>query len=150
MRKLVIDKAGAQATVARFSARALRARPVSTEEMVHTTPRSTSCSSSSRSVLPNVALEGIYTQLHSIKLNDPETGHQLDQFHQVLDAIHDAGFETGIVHAAGSFTLLHNSNARLDGVRAGSAGAGRPPGRCAFWRAATGPAWPRSRSPGAG
>ena len=75
--------------------------------------------------LPNVALEGIYTQLHSIKLNDPETGHQLDQFHQVLDAIHAAGFETGIVHAAGSFTLLHNSNARLDGVRAGSAILGR-------------------------
>ena len=41
----------AQATVERFSARALRASPVSTEETVHTTFRSTSCSSSSRSVV---------------------------------------------------------------------------------------------------
>ena len=41
----------ASATVERFSARALRAIPVSTEEMVHTTFRSTSRSSSSRSVV---------------------------------------------------------------------------------------------------
>ena len=41
----------ASATVERFSARALRARPVSTEEMVHTTFRSTSRSSTSRSVV---------------------------------------------------------------------------------------------------
>ena len=33
--------------------------------------------------LPNVALEGIYTQLHAIKVGDPEAAHQLDQFHQV-------------------------------------------------------------------
>ena len=30
----------------------------------------------------------------------PEVGAQLRQFHQVLDAIHAAGFETGTVHAA--------------------------------------------------
>ena len=75
--------------------------------------------------LPNVALEGIYTQLHGMKLNDPEAEHQLDQFHQVLDTIHSAGFETGTIHAAGSFALLHNDSARLDGVRAGSAILGR-------------------------
>lgn len=75
--------------------------------------------------LPNVALEGIYTQLHAMKLNDPECAHQLDQFHQVLDTIHAAGFETGTVHAAGSFALLHNDSARLGGVRAGSAILGR-------------------------
>ena len=49
--------------------------------------------------LPNVALEGIYTQLHGMKRNDPEAGRQLEQFHQVLDTIHTAGFETGTVHA---------------------------------------------------
>lgn len=75
--------------------------------------------------LPNVALEGIYTQLHAMKVGDSECARQLDQFHQVLDTIHAAGFETGTVHAAGSFALLHNDSARLDGVRAGSAMLGR-------------------------
>ena len=75
--------------------------------------------------LPNVALSGIYTQLHAARANDPETEQQLSQFAQVLDTIHKAGFETGVVHAAGSFALLHNDSARLDGVRAGSAILGR-------------------------
>ncbi len=75
--------------------------------------------------LPNVALEGIYTQLHAVKVADQESAHQLDQFNQVLDTIHAAGFETGTVHAAGSFALLHNDSARFDGVRAGSAILGR-------------------------
>lgn len=75
--------------------------------------------------LPNVALSGIYTQLHAAKLNDPETAEQMEQFHQVLDTIHKAGFETGTVHAAGSFALLHDESVRMDGVRAGSAILGR-------------------------
>ena len=75
--------------------------------------------------LPNVALSGIYTQLHAARPNDPEAKQQLEQFHQVLDTIHAAGFETGTVHAAGSFTLLHDQESRLDGVRAGSAILGR-------------------------
>ena len=75
--------------------------------------------------LPNVALSGIYTQLHAAKVNDPTGKEQLEQFHETLATIHAAGFETGIVHAAGSFALLHNDNARLDGVRAGSAILGR-------------------------
>ena len=75
--------------------------------------------------LPNVALEGIYTQLHAMRVGDPECAHQLERFHQVLDTVHAAGFETGTVHAAGSFALLHNDSARLDGVRAGSAILGR-------------------------
>ncbi len=75
--------------------------------------------------LPNVALAGIYTQLHAARVNDPETEQQLSQFAQVLDTIHKAGFETGMIHAAGSFALLHNESARMDGVRAGSAILGR-------------------------
>jgi len=59
------------------------------------------------------------------KVNDPECREQLEQFHHVLDTIHAAGFETGVVHAAGSFALLHDQSARLDGVRAGSAILGR-------------------------
>lgn len=75
--------------------------------------------------LPNVALEGIYTQLHGMRPNDPEAERQLDQFRRVLDTVHQAGYETGTVHAAGSFALLHNDNARLDAVRVGSAILGR-------------------------
>ena len=75
--------------------------------------------------LHNVALAGIYTQIHAVKADDPEAKVQLEQFAQVLNTIHAAGFETGIVHAAGSFALLHNSQALLDGVRAGSAILGR-------------------------
>ena len=63
--------------------------------------------------LPNVALEGIYTQLHAAKPNDPELSHQLEKFHQVLDTIHSDKHETGIIHAAGSFALLHSDSARL-------------------------------------
>ncbi len=75
--------------------------------------------------LPNVALSGIYTQLHAARPRDPESAQQLELFHQALDTIHAAGFETGTVHAAGSFALLHDENARMDGVRAGSAILGR-------------------------
>lgn len=75
--------------------------------------------------LPNVALTGIYTQLHGTAPRGLEASAQLEQFQQVLEAIHTAGFETGIVHAAGSYALLHYDFARMDGVRAGSALLGR-------------------------
>ena len=75
--------------------------------------------------LPNVALSGIYTQLHAASANDPETQQQLKQFQSVLDTIHEQGFETGIIHAAGSFSLLHNEETLFDAVRAGSAMLGR-------------------------
>lgn len=74
--------------------------------------------------LPNVALSGIYTQLHAFPGRDA-TDEQLKQFQQVLDAVHAAGFETGTVHAAGSYALMHRELARLDAVRAGSALMGR-------------------------
>ena len=75
--------------------------------------------------LPNVALSGIYTQLYSSRPRDPRVKEQLEQFAKVRQTIHAAGFETGLVHAAGSFTLLHNDDARLDGVRISSAILGR-------------------------
>ena len=65
--------------------------------------------------LPNVALTGIYTQLHGSAPRGQEASGQLEQFKQVLDAI----------HAAGSYALLHYDFARMDGVRAGSALLGR-------------------------
>ena len=75
--------------------------------------------------LSSVALTGIYTQLHMTRKRDQETAAQLKRFQQVLTHIHEAGFETGVVHAAGSFALLHAPDARFDGVRAGTALLGR-------------------------
>ena len=75
--------------------------------------------------LPNVALSGIYTQLHAAPREKQSAEAQLQQFHQVVETIHQAGFETGTVHAAGSYALLHFDFARLDAVRAGSVLLGR-------------------------
>ena len=75
--------------------------------------------------LPNVAVSGLCTQLHTLKPNGKDLDGQLADFTRAVDAIHAAGFETGIVHAAGSYALLHCAQARLDGVRAGSALLGR-------------------------
>lgn len=75
--------------------------------------------------LPNVAISGVYTQIHSMKKDGQDASAQLEGFRQIVEAIHAAGFETGTVHAAGSFALLHYDFARLDAVRAGSALLGR-------------------------
>ena len=75
--------------------------------------------------LPNVAVSGICTQLHARKKGGEDLAARLGQFHRVVEAIRAAGFETGVVHAAGSYALLHCADARLDGVRAGSALLGR-------------------------
>ena len=75
--------------------------------------------------LPNVAVSGLCTQLHTLKPDGRDLDSQLADFTRAVEAIHAAGFETGIVHAAGSYALLHCTQARLDGVRAGSALLGR-------------------------
>lgn len=81
--------------------------------------------------LPNVALSGIYTQIHAAAGGQRGAELQLAELNQVLDLIHAAGFETGTVHAAGSYALMHYDFARLDAVRVGSAilGRGRSGGR---------------------
>jgi alanine racemase len=71
--------------------------------------------------LPNVAFSGVYTQLASDKSMDG----QLAAFQQAVDAVHAAGCETGIVHAAGSYAMLHSEFTHLDAVRAGSILLGR-------------------------
>ena len=75
--------------------------------------------------LPNVAVSGLCTQLHALKKDGRDLDSQLADFTRAVEAIHTAGFETGLVHAAGSYALLHCAQARLDGVRAGSALLGR-------------------------
>ena len=74
--------------------------------------------------LPNVALSGIYTQIHAAPRQDT-TEAQLEQFQQVIESIHAAGFETGTIHAAGSYALMHRELSRLDAVRASSVLMGR-------------------------
>lgn len=71
--------------------------------------------------LPNVAVSGIYTQMSGGRALD----HQLAVFRQAVETIQAAGCETGIVHAAGSYALLHSELAHLDAVRAGSILLGR-------------------------
>ena len=75
--------------------------------------------------LPNVALSGIYTQLHAARTGGQDAEEPFHAFQAALDAVHAAGFETGIAHAAGSYALLHCGFARLDAVRAGSVLLGR-------------------------
>lgn len=75
--------------------------------------------------LPNVAISGIYTQIQAKGGKGKESQEQLNQFHTAVESIQKAGFETGIVHAAGSYALLHYDFARMDGVRAGSVILGR-------------------------
>ncbi len=75
--------------------------------------------------LPNVAISGIYTQIHCAKPDGRDASVQLGEFNALLEAIRAAGFETGTVHAAGSFALLHYDEAVLDAVRPGSAFLGR-------------------------
>ena len=75
--------------------------------------------------LQNVAISGIYTPFQSSSTNEKAVAVQLDEFTQVVRQIQRAGFETGIVHAAGSFSTLRYDFARLDAVRVGSALLGR-------------------------
>lgn len=72
----------------------------------------------------NVAVSGIYTQLHS---SDHVRGitEQLEAFNHVVEVLQGAGYETGTLHAAGSFALLHCDMSHLDAVRAGSILLGR-------------------------
>ncbi len=75
--------------------------------------------------LQNVAISGIYTSLQSGSGRARGVEAQLERFREVVDAVQGAGFETGTVHAAGSFAALHYESARLDAVRVGSALLGR-------------------------
>ena len=75
--------------------------------------------------LPNVALSGIYTQMHAAGGGERRATDQLAEFQQVVEAVQAAGFETGTVHAASSSALMDYAFARLDAVRVGSAFLGR-------------------------
>lgn len=67
--------------------------------------------------LSNVAITGTYTQLHPAG----DVSGQLGLFRSTLDALHAAGLETGVTHAAGSYALLRTQGVQLDAVRIGPA-----------------------------
>ena len=75
--------------------------------------------------LPNVAVSGVYTQIHTTGTRARDVAEQLDVFNQTVKAIQSAGFETGVVHAAGSYALMRYDFARMDAVRVGTALLGR-------------------------
>ena len=75
--------------------------------------------------LSNVAVSGLYTQLRSLRKDGRDAAAQIESLRRVVEAVRSQGFEPGVVHAAGSFALLHYEFARLDAVRAGSALLGR-------------------------
>ncbi len=75
--------------------------------------------------LQNVAISGIYTHFQSASVKAKAVAAQLDAFGQVVRDIQKAGFETGVVHAAGSFSTIQFDFSHLDAVRVGSALLGR-------------------------
>ncbi len=75
--------------------------------------------------LQSVAVSGIYTQLRSRRARGHGVTEQLELFAQTVEQLHAAGYETGTVHAAGSYAMLHYDMSHLDAVRAGSAMLGR-------------------------
>lgn len=68
--------------------------------------------------LPNVTISGTYTHLCSAT---HDTTRQMESFQTVLDTLHAAHLEPGLVHAAGSSALMSATEACLDAVRVGSA-----------------------------
>ena len=75
--------------------------------------------------LPGIAVTGVCTQLYTKSKKGRTLAAQIGEFTHTVEAIHAAGFETGTVHAAGSYVLMHFPEARLGGVRAGTVLMGR-------------------------
>lgn len=75
--------------------------------------------------MPNIAVTGIFTHFHSAFSSKKDTMKQLNQFRQVIDKLHEKGFETGTAHCANSSALFKYEDACLDAVRVGSAFLGR-------------------------
>lgn len=74
--------------------------------------------------LQNVAISGIYTHFQPVS-SRKKAEAQLAEFSALVQSIQRAGFETGTVHAAGSYSTLHYDFSHLGAVRVGSALLGR-------------------------
>lgn len=77
------------------------------------------------SYMKHLAISGIYTHFHSAFCNKGETKKQYRSFMSVINAIQQAGFETGMVHCCNSAAFLQFPELHADAVRIGSAFLGR-------------------------
>ena len=75
--------------------------------------------------MDGIAVSGIYAHLSCAFCSKKITRKQLDRFHGVINAIQDAGYESGVPHVLNSEGLLRFPEYRLGGVRVGSAILGR-------------------------
>lgn len=75
--------------------------------------------------LSSIAVSGVCTQVHSERKDGQDIAAALEIFRGAVDGIRAAGLEPGVVHAAGSFPLLHCEDVQMDAVRVGSALLGR-------------------------
>jgi len=82
--------------------------------------------------MPNLAITGIFTHLHSAFKSEKSVRAQLYVFETVLQRLRSEGIELGTVHAAGSSALFRYDFARYDAVRVGSAFCGRLAGKQAY------------------
>jgi alanine racemase len=72
--------------------------------------------------LPGIELEGIYTHFAQADSTDKKyTKRQLDQFMNFMHALHHAGLEIPLKHAANSAAIIDLPETHLDMVRAGLA-----------------------------
>lgn len=77
---------------------------------------------------PRLLLEGTMTHLaRADEPDDPTTDAQLDVFEDTFAALHAAGIDPGLRHAANSAATIAHPRARLDLVRVGIATYGIPP-----------------------
>lgn len=77
---------------------------------------------------PHVRIEGMYTHFSKAYADLVTTKRQLDDLKSVAQAVRDAGFDPGMLHAANSpalFNFAKDLDVQLDAVRIGSAFTGR-------------------------
>ena len=92
--------------------------------------------------LKNLHVTGMYTHFANAfapgKAGEKAVRSQFEAFMQTVDAVRDAGFDPGLLHAANSSALFRFPYTRLDAVRVGSAYTGRLPIRGNFGLRKTG------------
>lgn len=79
--------------------------------------------------MPKIAVTGIYSHSNVAFLRGKTADEQLGTLLSAANAIHDAGYDPGIVHFAGSSFLFGHDAGATDAVRIGSAFLGRMAGR---------------------
>ena len=77
--------------------------------------------------MPCLTFGGIYTHFNCAFSDETLTRQEFAAFQSVIDRLHAAGLETGVVHCCNSAAFLRFPEMHCDGVRLGSALLGRMP-----------------------